>query len=83
MAFQVNFTSIPVVSLQVIGFRAHLDDKKYGDYAKTNVLGMDKYVDYVNTESFGVRVEDNTQGSVTLTSVFCSWSACENLQEDV
>ena len=83
VVFKTNFTDIPTVALQVVGFKAHLDVNKYGDYKHTDILGVDKFVDFVNTGGFGIKVEDNTQGSVVLKSVDCSWSACQSLENDL
>jgi len=81
VAFTTNFTQRPEVALQVVGFSSHLDVHTYDDrdYYSVDVLGIDKFVDYINNEGFGVVLKDNTEGAVILKSVACSWSACEGM----
>ena len=77
---KTGFKFPPRVAMALTGFVGHLDVHSYDSY---DGLSLDKYVSNVTTDTIHISAFDLSDGMVELTYVYCSWMACQGLEDDV
>ena len=80
ISFKTVFEDAPNVTLALRGFEAHLDVDSYDVYDR---LDIEKFVQNVNETGFDIIAIDRSEGMVEVKHVYCSWMACQKLDEDV
>ena len=80
ISFKTVFEDAPNVTLALRGFQAHLDVDSYDVYDR---LDIEKFVQNVNETGFDIIAIDRSEGMVEVKHVYCSWMACQKLDEDV
>ena len=87
--FKTRFDEAPTVAMSLVGFSAHLDaqvlnfpgdDEGIDDDLGFDLFSIDKNID-VSVFGFSATLTGANGSNVELKHVYCSWMACENLNQ--
>ena len=87
--FKTRFDEAPTVAMSLVGFSAHLDaqvlnfpgdDEGIDDDFGFDLFSIDKNID-VSAFGFTATLNGANGTNVELKHVYCSWMACENLDQ--
>ena len=82
MTFKTTFDEVPSIAISLVGFSANLDSPEsgYSDH-DVDLLALNKEILNTSANGFNATVTGLDGGNVFLRHVYCSWMACQNLNE--
>ena len=89
VVFKTSFDEVPTVAMSLVGFSAHLDaqapnfrgdDEGLDDDFGFDLFSIEKSID-VSAFGFIATLIGAGGSDVELKNVYCSWMACENLDQ--
>ena len=81
MTFKTTFDEVPSIAISLVGFSAHLDTQSPESSHDVDLLALNKEILNTSADGFNATVTGVDGDSVFLKHVYCSWMACQNLDE--